>query len=171
MEADQFNRKTNGKKMKWEIVSNLGKTGSAVTTTPVTVSLSGLSENNPVLEYDFFLLNSPEKETVVFEAYLSPTLNFNGKGLHFAVAIDDAEPRIINMHEGTDIPDWKYPQWFNKAVSDKIMIKTAQLKVNEPGKHTLKMFAIDRGIVFQKFVIDNGGAKDSYLGPPMSSKK
>ena len=167
--ADNFSRKKDGKIMMWEAIPNHGKTGSAVTTKPVTVSLDGISDN-PVLEYDFYLTGKPEKETVTVNIYLSPTLNFTGKGLHFAIAFDDQEPQIINMHKGMDTPDWEYPKWFNDAVGNKIIIKSMDLGINDMGNHTLKIFAIDKGVVIQKIVIDNGGLKDSYLGPLQSLK-
>jgi len=39
---------------------------------------------------------------------------------------------------------------------------------DQPGRHTLKIWMIDSGIVFQKFVIDAGGLRPGYLGPPES---
>ena len=40
--------------------------------------------------------------------------------------------------------------------------------ITEAGKHTLKIWMIDTGIVFQKFVIDAGGKRKTYLGAPES---
>jgi hypothetical protein len=34
------------------------------------------------------------------------------------------------------------------------------------GYHTLKFWPLDNGIVLQKIVIDWGGVRKSYLGPP-----
>ena len=72
------------------------------------------------------------------------------------------------MHEGETIPDWEYPDWWNNSVTDHIKIKRSNHKKVKPGKHTLKVSMVDPGVVFQKFVIDAGGLKPSYLGPPES---
>jgi hypothetical protein len=34
------------------------------------------------------------------------------------------------------------------------------------GVHTLKIYMVDAGVVLDKIVIDTGGLKPSYLGPP-----
>jgi len=33
------------------------------------------------------------------------------------------------------------------------------------GKHTLKVWLIDTGVYFERFMLDFGGLKESYLGP------
>jgi hypothetical protein len=64
--------------------------------------------------------------------------------------------------------DWLYPDWWQNSVLDHIKKKQSVHKSITAGKHTLKIWMIDAGIVFQKFIIDAGGLKPSYLGPPES---
>jgi len=72
------------------------------------------------------------------------------------------------MNLGEEKPDYKYVDWWLKSVGNHIKIKKSKHTIDKPGKHTLKVWMIDTGIVFQKFVIDAAGKKDSYLGAPES---
>ncbi len=171
LEANHFTSSRNSDRVKWEIIPGLSRTESGVSTFPVTESLNKDVISNPSLNYDFYLLHYPEDEQIEVTVYLSPTLNFKGKeGLRFAVSVDDQKPIEVNIHEGMDIPDWKYPDWFNSAVGCNIIKKTVTLKLQNPGQHTLKYYMIDGGVILQKMVINNGGLKDSYLGPPESKR-
>jgi len=137
----------------------------------VTKNIDKAGNNSPVLEYKFYLLENPKAGKLKVNVYLSPTLNFqNGNGLKYGISIDNEEPQIINIHQGCDVPDWKYPQWWNQSVSDNIMIKSSEHNISISGAHILKFWLLDPGIVIQKVVIDNGGLKHSYLGPPQSIK-
>lgn len=164
--AERFERSVGNDDVYWSVVPNLGRTGSSVIAEPANAEVQALANNSPHLEYTFTVFEAGE---VSVDSYLSPTLNYKqGEGLLFAVSIDDEEPRIVNMNKDEDKPDWKYPEWWNKSVGDHIKVRRSQHSVLEPGVHTLKVWMIDPGIVFQKFVIDAGGLKPSYLGPPSS---
>lgn len=150
----------------WQTIPNLGRTLSAVTPMPVTANSQTPAGDSPCLEYKLNLFSTGEVEVRV---YLSPTLNFkNDEGLRYGVSFDDEQPQIVNMHEGDTVPDWKYPRWWNEAVSNNIMIKTSKHSIEESGEHTLKFWMVDPGVVLQKIVIDTGGLKPTYLGPPES---
>lgn len=166
-EADHFTRKIDNKDIHWTVIPNLGRTGSSLIIEPVKVESQAISENSPGVEYEFTSFSSGDFKV---EAYLSPTQDYKRQGgLKYAIAIDNEKPRIINMNEGEIIPDYKYADWWTKSVGDHIKIKVSSHNVEAPGKHVLKIWAIDPGIVFQRFVINTGGLRPSYLGPVESN--
>ena len=167
IDANYFTNKFDTKDIHWTVVPNLGRTGSAIIIEPVTAKTQSPGPNAPRVEYDFTVFNSGN---LTIETYLSPTQDFNKQGgLKYAIAIDNEKPQIVNMNEGETKPDWEYPEWWTKSVGDHVKIKRSRHKVEAAGKHTLRIWAIDPGIVFQKFVINSEGkAKVSYLGAPKS---
>jgi len=97
------------------------------------------------------------------EAYISPTLNFNNtQGLRYAVSIDGEQPQIVNINADNSDAAW------SKDVSRNIKIMVSSHYIGKPGIHTLKYWMVDPAVVLQKLVINLGGEKPSYLGPPES---
>ena len=166
IEAPHFTQKYDSENISWTTVPNLGRTNSSVTIEPANSARQMPGENTPRLEYTFTTF---AERDLNIETYLSPTLNYQkNEGLKYAISIDDEAPQIINIHEGDEKPDWEYPEWWNNSVTDHIRKKQSVHKGIKPGVHTLKVWMVDPGVVFQKFVIDAGGLKESYLGPPES---
>jgi ABC-type cobalamin transport system ATPase subunit len=97
-------------------------------------------------------------------AYISPTLNFSGRkeGLRYAVSFDDAAPQIVDIASDTSTKAW------DQLVADNVSITVSTHQLAHPGQHVLKFWLVDPGVVLQKLVVDAGGVKPSYLGPPES---
>lgn len=166
IEAEHTSRKLNSQIAEWIVIPNLGRTLSAVTLTPVTIPTQKPDSSCARLDYDVFFYSSGNVDV---DVYLSPTLNYTHRdGLRYAISFDDENPQIVNIHALDTIPDWKYPQHWNKIVSENINILTTSHTINSPGKHTLKIWGMDAGVVVQKIVMKTGTVKPSYLGPPES---
>ncbi|MFB9864236.1 glycosyl hydrolase 115 family protein [Rufibacter immobilis] len=166
IEAARFIRKSDSKDISWTVVPNLGRTSSSITIEPANAERQKPGENAPRVEYEFTIFDGGDLKV---EAYLSPIQNYKkNEGLKYAIAIDNEEPHIVNINEGEVKPDYEYAEWWSKSVADHIKKKTSVHRAVKPGKHTLKIWMVDPGVVFQKFVIDAGGLKSSYLGPPES---
>lgn len=160
IEAEHFTKAVERSGITWQVIPGLGKTRSGVEANPVTAGTQVPGSHSPHLEYPFWLFDTG---TVHIQAYLSPLLEFNRKTIHYAISIDDDAPRIIDATTGNEAPG----QW-DKMVSDNIRIAVSAHTMKRAGAHMLKFFVVDPGIVLQKIVIDAGGAKPSYLGPPES---
>jgi hypothetical protein len=143
----------------WLRVPGLGRTLSGMTTLPVDAPPATLADAMR-LEYDVWLFE-PGKVNV--QATLAPTLKFRpGAGFRYAVSIDDGAPQIVDVHADESLPHWE------KSVSDGVVQFSSALDVQGSGRHTLKFWALDAGLVLQRLVIDAGGLKPSYLGPQES---
>lgn len=167
IEADHFTKAINTNSITWKVLPDHGRTGSAVTPFPVTAGEQKPGGNAPHLQYEFY---TSGKDSLKLLAYFSPSLNFfnTAEGLQYAVSIDDEMPQIISINsEDKNTGRGIWSQW----VADNIIIKTSRHKITKPGKHTVKYWMVNPGVVLQKIVLDLGGVKPSYLGPPETKAK
>jgi hypothetical protein len=55
-----------------------------------------------------------------------------------------------------------------KTVSDNSRFSHSKNTMNTPGYQILLIFMVDPGIVLQKIIVNSGGLKPGYPGPPES---
>ncbi|HVV73598.1 MAG TPA: glycosyhydrolase, partial [Verrucomicrobiae bacterium] len=93
----------------------------------------------------------------------SPTLNLwhDSTGLQYAISVDGETPQVVAI-DREDANPKIWGQW----VSNDIIIKTTEHGIPVKGKHTVRFWRVSPGVVLQKIVVDFGGEKPSYLGPP-----
>jgi hypothetical protein len=94
--------------------------------------------------------------------YLVPDVSHhNRQGLRYAIAFDNQPPQIITVGADLQTPS---RQWSLNVLN----ASTTGASTHEitAGAHTLKIYMVDAGVVLDKIVIDTGGLKPSYLGPP-----
>ena len=163
----------------WTLVPNLGRTGSSLTARSVTPATW--------VEYDveFSSSGSPKLQVV-----LSPTLNYGGNGHRLAVSIDGGPEHEIDVHglygggdsygggqktlslntgmgEGyVSINGPLDENTWRKWVGENAIIVGQKLEGVSAGRHTIRIRPEDDAMVLQKFMIDMGGLKPSYLGAP-----
>jgi hypothetical protein len=160
MEAAHYTKAIDNTSAKWLLIPDYGRTLSGMMPSPVTLPKQTPGGSSPHLEYEVNLIDTGMMSV---EAYISPTIDFtNSGGLHYAISFDDEQPQIININADKSEKAW------NKDVSDNIKILVSKHHLTKPGKHVLKYWMVDPGVVLQKIVIDAGGEKPSYLGPPES---
>jgi hypothetical protein len=147
--------------MRWVDLPGYGATKSAMTVYPVTAASE--MESKTSLQYRMYLYDSGDFE---LQMTLAPTLNFvPGRGLRFAVSVDDGPRTMVDALEHNSDRDWA------QAVSDGVRRVTVPLAIAAPGYHTLKVWAVDPALVVERVVVSygaNGSLKPSYLGPPES---
>ncbi|HEY6502526.1 MAG TPA: glycosyl hydrolase 115 family protein [Chitinophagaceae bacterium] len=162
IEASHFSRIVNNSKIQWKILPDHGRTGDAISTFPVTAAEQKPGVNSPHVEYEVYTYSQGDFK---INAYFSPTLNFHNteNGLQYAISIDDEAPQVISINKEDKN---SISGIWNKWVSENIIIKTTNHTINKPGKHVVKYWMVNSGVVLQKLVLDFGGIKQSYLGPP-----
>jgi hypothetical protein len=158
MEAADTSQRTASGATHWVELPGYGETRSAMTIYPVTAASN--TDSKASLEYRMYLYDSGDFQ---LQATLSPTLNFvPGRGLRFAVSVDDGPRTIVDTLAHDSQRDWA------QAVSDGVRRVTVPLKIAAPGYHTLKIWAVDPGVVLERIVVSHSLLRPSYLGPPES---
>ena len=84
--------------------------------------------------------------------------------MRYAISFDGEIPQIINFngHYKGELDKWQ---------AEHIIKSTSKHTISQSGTHTLRFSVLDPGIVLQKIVVDTGGLKPTYLGPPASDYK
>jgi hypothetical protein len=159
MEASHFTRAINQPPITWQLIPEIGRTGSGMSILPVSAERQKPGSASPRLEFNMLVFDTGR---VQVQAYFSPTLNFNGQELQYAISFDDETPQIMNLHADHSNKSWE--NW----VANNIIINSPEFHFKTPGKHILKYWLVDPGIVLQKLVIGFQKVRPSYLGPPES---
>ncbi|OJD40310.1 glycoside hydrolase family 115 protein [Diplodia corticola] len=161
----------------YQVIPSYGRTLSGVhlrdaLSPPLSPSLA------PPLEYDIYTFTTlpPSSNNTTTGAnltlYLSPSLNTDpSRPLRYAVAIDDDSSSLQEVAYVTDQPEGQLPVGWEAAVADAAWVSTTggwAAPLREAGRHTVKVWALEPGVVVQKVVLDLGGVRESYLGPPES---
>ena len=160
IEAEHYTKKTYAGDVSWEKLDDYGRTLSSMTIFPVTAQSVTPPQNSPCLEYQMYMFNPG---TVQVEAILAPTLNFvPGRGLRYAISFDDQPLQIVDALAKNSVSEWA------TSVKDSVRKSESNHTLAKPGYHTLKFWMVDPGLVLQKLVVNLGGVKPSYFGPPES---
>ena len=163
IEAEHYSRPVESSGIHWLTIPDLGRTLSGVEATPVIAPSLIPGGNTPRLEYDVFLSDTG---SVTVQAWLSPILQFNRKAIRYGVSFDNEQPQLVDMSRDNEARG----NW-DRMVADNIRIATSIHHITHRGRHTLKFWFADPAVVLQKLVIDAGGLKTSYLGPPESPRR
>lgn len=85
-----------------------------------------------------------------------------------AVPLDDASPQTVNVTVATGADDTGMNRQWERNTSDNVNRTSTRHAIDAPGGHALKVWMVDPTVVVQKIVVDTGGLRPSYLGPPES---
>lgn len=157
---EEYHRKLDKDDVQWVVNDGLGITGASLATKNNHSKSAGHWAKNDTyahVEYDFYTFNAGRFD---ISTYVLPTYPINGFELHrFAISVDEESPKTIYVGADIDSDRWRHNVRRNSS------IHTSSHYVTKPGKHTLKIYYLDPGVVVDKAVLDFGGLKKSYLGP------
>jgi hypothetical protein len=158
IEAENYQKAKGTDKIRWEVIPELGKTISALTTFPQNQYPA--EKDSVYLEY---AINFKSIGAFDVSVLISPSLNFNAnKGLRYGVSFDGGSEQIVNVNQ-------TYTQrQMDNWLANRINKTTTKHQIATTGVHRLRIRVLEPGIVLQKILIDTGGLKPSYLGAPQS---
>lgn len=158
------------------VLENYGRTLGGVTLWPQTTPPQTPAKA-PALEYDVYLFTNVSKVNVTL--YLSPTQNYlsDKSPLEFAVSLfpaggAQAQPQVMRFVPNSIGPD--LPVGWAKSVADSVWgldpghNTTTRWDVAKEGAYTLRVWGLAPSVIVQKIIINLGGVRPSYLGPPES---
>src|SRR5690606_11836920 len=133
---------------------------------PEVLAMPG--QNSPCLEYEMYLFHSGP---VKVETFVGSTLNFMpGRPLRYAISFDDETPQIVTVVPA-DFDARNGNRDWEESVKNNYRRIISKHTITKPGVHTLKIWMVDPAIVLQRIVVNTGGVKPSYLGPPPSRRQ
>ena len=77
---------------------------------------------------------------------------------------------MVNITEATGADDTSLNKQWERNTSDNVNRTTTTHRIDRAGVHTLKFWMVDPTVVLQNLVVDTGGVRESYLGPPESRR-
>ncbi|MCA1746030.1 MAG: hypothetical protein LC643_10095, partial [Bacteroidales bacterium] len=155
--AENFHRQNNTSSYGWDLLEGLGYTGHSVWVNPLKIKEQQFDpelKNPSTIEYDFHTDKGGEITVTVYALPVHPLhLDYSNR---IGIGINDETPQIVDHKTFGRSDTWKQNVLSNSAV-----LKTKH-RLSAGGRHTLKIYALDPGIIIDRIVIDKGGAIKTY---------
>ena len=165
IEAEHFTKNLYAGANRWIKIPGYGHTLSAMRADAPADALATPGKDSPCLEYKIFLFNNGKVEV---ESVVGPTLNFiHGRPLRYAVSFDDETPQVITIVPADFNAKNGNGDWEESVKNNCRHVKSTHTLAT-PGEHTLKIWMVDPAVAVEKIVVNTGGVRPSYLGPPES---
>jgi hypothetical protein len=158
--AEHFSRETDYSGSGWRVIPGLGRIGDAITVLPPTLDSVGtpalILTSSPHTEYDFYDFTTGTATVSVY-ALPNESVFRDTTVMRYAVSLDAGTPTVATVSQN----------WSNNVLTNTAM-GSSSIAIPTTGQHTLKLWMVDPGLCVEKIVINTGGVKTSYLGPPES---
>ena len=164
LEAENASRFVSGKDASWQRIIGLGYNGEAVAIFPATVAARETPETilaeSPCLE---FKINFPTAGDWKFTVRALPTFSVEtGQPQRYAIALDDAPPKIISLPLSQD----EHNRVWQENVLRNAALAASVQPVAAPGRHVLKIWMVDPGIVIDAIAAEDGAGENlGYVWP------
>ena len=153
-----------GKDACWQKISGLGYDGEAVAIFPTTVAVRNTPEKvlaeSPCLQFKLDLKTAGDWKFIVRAL---PTFSVEtGKPQRYAIALDDATPKIISLPLSQDE---RNRVWGENVLRNAALTSSVH-PVASAGQHTLKIWMVDPGIVLDAVAAVAGDVSElGYVWP------
>lgn len=144
-----------------------GRTLSGIKRWPATAP-STSAPSGPKLTYNFYTFTSAKHTNLTL--YLGQTGNVDpNRPLKYAYSIDGNE--VTTVQPIADYAMGDHPADWETVVKDAVRRSTNVIDLTRVGEHQLNLWLLEPEIVLTKVVLDLGGERVSYLGPPESYRE
>lgn len=164
IQASHFSRQVKRGLQHWNFVEGLGYKDTVLQALPVTIAgelptdPDVIKSNHSYVEYDFYTFSSADPGITIFTLPTHPLNNLYH--LRYAVSIDDGPLKIVDYKTFGRSEEWK----------QNVLRNRAEKKIDMPhlsaGKHQLKIYCMDPGVILDEIRIDLGGLKKAYSAIP-----
>ncbi|AEV83001.1 hypothetical protein ACWT_1982 [Actinoplanes sp. SE50] len=150
---------------RWRVLPGIGKSGDGITPLAAfpAAGQPGSVGDRGQLDYTMTLTSAGP---VTIDTMLMPR---NGRQ-RYAISVDGAPPQTVDAVAATGANDTTMNRQWARNTSDNVTVTATTHQIAAAGPHTVSFRALDPGVVLQRLVVDTGGVKDSYLGPPTSRR-
>ncbi|KPM41001.1 hypothetical protein AK830_g5530 [Neonectria ditissima] len=165
----------NRSSLQYHTLRNYGRTLGGVTLLPLNTEKLEVDEG-PALEYNMYLFSNHSAVNVTL--FISPATNYLGDNnpLEYAIVLFPSggkQPTPTTVQPIGPNVGSNMPEGWGDAVADSVWglrgnYTTSSFEVPGEGAYTLRVWALLPNLIIQKIVVDLGGVRESYLGPPES---
>ncbi|KAL4958745.1 uncharacterized protein BDV14DRAFT_207467, partial [Aspergillus stella-maris] len=150
----------------YRYLPHLGRTGTGAITSSLEIPVDDARFHSQYLAYPFITFTPTPSATLIL--YFTFTLDTNlDNPMTYNIQLDEDPVDNYRLIPAPSSPG-KLPEGWSGGVMDCVWRREHKLDLLRLGQHELRIGFSSQNVILEKIVIDLGGLRGSYLGPPES---